>query len=102
MAKTLRLSNGTELFVCDSSTPERIINVFRTPEEAKSFQLYNLTDELLTGAILDGEDITPPLDDMSYVIDPKNENITAKYFKKPDEPEPEPTPEPESYKEEEY
>ena len=89
MARTLRLSDETELFVCDSSTPEYIINVFHTLEEAEAFQRDNLTDELLTGATLNGEEITPPLDDMSYITDPKNGNITATYFKK-HEPEPEP------------
>lgn len=82
MARILRLSDETGLFVCDSSTPENLINVFHTLEEAKAFQKDNLTDKLLTGATLDGEGITPPLDDMSYITDPKNGNITATYFKK--------------------
>ena len=89
MAKTLKLTNGKEFFVCDGSTPDRIINVFHTLEEAEGFQKVNLNDKALAGATMDGENVIPPLDEMSYIVDPKNQNITATYFKKP-EPIPEP------------
>lgn len=84
--KVLMLSDETKLNVCDLSQPTTIVNVFRSLELATSFQTDYLTEELLTGAKLDDDDVVPPMDNMSYTKD-KNGNITAKYFAKADEPE---------------
>jgi len=86
MAKLLKLSNDKEFYVCEGSTVNNLINVFHTIEEAEAFR-ENLTDELLTGATLNGEEMTHPLDDISTVEDPHSHNITASYFQKIPDPE---------------
>lgn len=85
--KILKLSNNNELYVCDYSNPEKIVNVFKTEEEAEAFQSENLTFELLDGAFIGDLPVTLRENDMSIEVSEISGNVTATYTPHVDEPE---------------